>query len=278
MFTIRWIKNYKYQIKKQGVIILDTSELFWNASVEEMKNGYIYDSKSGSYICLICGKHFEDGIIYQEDKVFYEAKKYIEVHIKKEHSSMFEYLLNINKKYTGLTDHQKALLLSLKKGLTDKEIASDFGQTSPSTIRNHRFKLREREKQAKVFLAIMSSISEKQTDINTKSDNSKLIEIHKNATMIDDRYAITEDERTKTLETYFNSDGSLKRFPTKEKKKIVVLQHIAHCFNANKKYTEKEVNTILSRIFDDFATIRRYLIEYGFMERYDDCSYYWINS
>ena len=254
------------------MIILDISKLFWNASIEEIKNGYVYDSVSDSYICLICGKHFENGIIYSEDNVFYEAKKYIEVHIKKEHSSMFEYLLNMNKKYTGLTDHQKDLLISLKKGLNDKEIASSFGQTSPSTIRNHRFKLREREKQAKVFLAIMASVSEKQ------ADDSKLIDIHKNATMIDDRYAITEEEKSKTLETYFNPDGSLKSFPTKEMKKIIVLQHIACSFNANKKYTEKEINTILSRIFDDFATIRRYLIEYGFMERYDDCSYYWIKS
>lgn len=257
---------------------MDISELFWNASVDEIKNGYIYDKVSDSYICLICGRQFENGIVYQENNVFYEAKKYTEVHIKKEHSSMFQYLLNMNKKYTGLTDHQKELLALLEKGLNDKDIASSFGETSPTTIRNHRFKLREREKQAKIFLAIMSSLSNKKTALLAKSDDSKLIEIHKNAKMVDDRYAITEEEKIKITETYFNADGSLKTFPTKEKKKIVVLQHIAGTFNSGKKYTEKEINAILSGIFNDFATIRRYLIEYGFMERYDDCSYYWIKA
>lgn len=256
---------------------MDTSELFWNASVEEMKNGYIYDPLSDSYICLICGKHFEKGIIYPEDNIFYEAKKYIEVHIKKEHSSMFEYLINVNKKYTGLTDHQKELLLLLKKGLNDKDIAASFGETSPSTIRNHRFKLREREKQAKIFMAIMSSLSDGKSSEKLKDDNKKLVEIHDNATMVDDRYAITAEEKAKTLETYFNADGSLKSFPTKEKKKIIILQRIIGSFSKNKKYTETEVNTILSTFFGDFATIRRYLIEYGFMGRLDDCSYYWVN-
>lgn len=179
----------KFQIKGAGVI-LDTSELFWNASIEEIKNGYIYDSVSDSYICLICGKSFENGIIYPENNIFYEAKKYIELHIKKEHSSMFEYLLNMNKKYTGLTDHQKELLLLLKSGLNDKEIASSFGETSPSTIRNHRFKLREREKQAKIFLAIMSSLSDEKPSEPLKASNSKLVEVHKNATIIDDRYDV----------------------------------------------------------------------------------------
>lgn len=257
---------------------MDTSELFWNASIEEMKNGYIYDSVSDSYICLICGKSFKNGIIYPEGNVLYEVKKYIEVHIKSEHSSMFQYLLNMNKKYTGLTDHQKDLLMLIKSDLNDKEIASHYGETSPSTIRNHRFKLREREKQAKIFLAIMASLSDEKACTPRAIDTSKLVAVHKNATMVDDRYAITEEEKTKIIETYFNADSSLKSFPTKEKRKIVVLQHIANTFKSDKKYKEKEVNTILSRIFDDFATIRRYLIEYGFMERYDDCSYYWIKE
>ncbi|MFR2551837.1 MAG: DUF2087 domain-containing protein [Clostridioides difficile] len=38
-------------------------------------------------------------------------------------------------------------------------------------------------------------------------------------------------------------------------------------FERGKKYSEKEVNQILESIYDDFATIRRYLIEYGFMSR-----------
>ena len=44
----------------------------------------------------------------------------------------------------------------------------------------------------------------------------------------------------------------------------------------NKEYKEMEVNKIIKPIFDDFVTVRRYLIEYGFMERAKDCSRYWV--
>ncbi|WP_236719720.1 DUF2087 domain-containing protein [Neobacillus mesonae] len=33
---------------------------------------------------------------------------------------------------------------------------------------------------------------------------------------------------------------------------------------------------MLKSIYADFATIRRYLIEYGFMDRSKDCMKYWV--
>ena len=68
----------------------------------------------------------------------------------------------------------------------------------------------------------------------------------------------------------------LSTFPSKEKRKIIVLQHILTRFDRNKKYSEKEINEVLKSIYQDFATIRRYLIEYGFMERSKDCMEYWV--
>lgn len=38
---------------------------------------------------------------------------------------------------------------------------------------------------------------------------------------------------------------------------------------------EREVNEILKGIYPDFASLRRYLIEYGFFERTRDGSAYW---
>ena len=46
-------------------------------------------------------------------------------------------------------------------------------------------------------------------------------------------------------------------------------------FEPGRTYTEKEVNGILRDIFDDYVTLRRYLIEYGFLERTRDCRTYW---
>lgn len=57
-----------------------------------------------------------------------------------------------------------------------------------------------------------------------------------------------------------------------------MLQHILTRFTPNRQYTEIEVNTLLKSIYTDFATIRRYLIEYGFMERSKDCTEYWVKQ
>lgn len=250
----------------------DLSELFWDSSIEEIKKGYVYDADSKNYICLICGKSFAKGIIYSEDGIFYEAEKMAEVHLSTAHSSMFEYLLNMNKKYTGLTDHQKKLLNYFYQGYTDSQIVQELEGGSQSTIRNHRFTLKEKEKQAKVFLAIMELLGGK------TAKKQSFISIHRSAKMVDERYAITEQENEKILNTYFKEglEGPLSEFPLKEKRKVAILRHLVKKFQRDKKYTEKEVNDILKPIYDDYVILRRYLIEYGFMERNRDGSCYWL--
>jgi len=47
-------------------------------------------------------------------------------------------------------------------------------------------------------------------------------------------------------------------------------------FDSSEKYTEKEVNQILESVYPDFVTLRRYLIEYGFLDRTADGSKYWV--
>ncbi|MBA4536678.1 DUF2087 domain-containing protein [Bacillus aquiflavi] len=252
-------------------------DLFWNATVEELANGYAFDPVTEKYICLFCNKHFEAGIVYPVDNALYEARKAIIHHIEESHSSTFEQLLNMNKKYTGLSDHQKELLQYFKQGLNDKDIVKKLNVGSTSTIRNHRFKFKEKEKQAKIFLAIMMQLSK---SAGKKKDKEEFIHFHKEAKMVDERYAITHEEREKILSTYFKQglDGSLANFPSKEKRKIVILQHIISRFDSDKVYSEKEVNDILQPIYHDYATIRRYLIEYGFMKRNKECTQYWINK
>lgn len=106
----------------------------------------------------------------------------------------------------------------------------------------------------------------------------QLIHFHKEAKMVDDRYAITEAEKKQVLSTYFKQgiEGPLDIFPSMEKRKVIVLQNIISRFERNKIYTEKEVNEILKSIYSDYVTIRRYLIEYGFMHRSKDCTTYWL--
>ena len=103
-------------------------------------------------------------------------------------------------------------------------------------------------------------------------------EVHNGATMVDERYMVTAEECEKIISTYFETSSPLvlKLLPPKEKKKLVILRVISEQFEKDRRYSETEVNQILKLIHEDYATIRRYLIEYGFMERTSDCRVYWL--
>jgi hypothetical protein len=186
---------------------------------------------------------------------------------------MFNYLLDLDKKLTGLSERQKMILTCLYDDLDDRGIAQKLAIGSSSTIRNHRYQLRQKEKQARVFCAIMNCLKHK-----AKQGRDNFIEIHRRASMIDARYAITEEERVKFLKQYFpyGLEGELKEFPKKQKRKLIILNHIIKRFAIDRDYTEREVNEILISVYPDYVTIRRYLIEYGFMERVPDGSRYWV--
>lgn len=247
-------------------------------SLEEIKNGYTYNSRTESYICSICGREFENGEIFEAECRYFDAAKMIRLHIRKEHPDMLEILASGDKKYTGITDNQKELLLMMHAGLTDNEIAKKSG-LAPATIRHQRFVFREKAKQAKMFLSIYElALQGVEKGKTVQSERDEIIDVHKGAKMIDDRYFVTKAEEEQIQASMFSSLSPLrlKAFSPKEKKKIVILRKISEQFERNRRYSEKEVNGILKEIFEDFATIRRYLIEYGFMERTKDCKEYWM--
>lgn len=56
-------------------------------------------------------------------------------------------------------------------------------------------------------------------------------------------------------------------FPRKMRKKVQVFQRVANQFEFGKEYTEKEVNQRLREIYEDYALLRRYLVDYQYLER-----------
>lgn len=251
---------------------MQVAELFWEAPLDDLKKGFTFREEEACYICLACGERFEQGVVYPLNGKLYEAGKFAQLHVTETHGSMFEFLLGLDKKLTGLTDLQKKLLQMFDEGLTDQEIVTEMDGGSTSTIRNHRFALRERMKQAKVFLAIMELSNER------TNRQQRLITPHRTATMVDQRYAITQQENDDILRTYFKEglNGPLSEFPRKEKRKIAILRHLARQFKDGRSYTEKEVNAMLKARYSDYVTLRRYLIEYGFLDREADGSRYWV--
>ncbi|KHD86237.1 DUF2087 domain-containing protein [Heyndrickxia ginsengihumi] len=251
---------------------MEISDMFWNASIAELKQGYV--EQPTSYICLLCGEKIEKGIIYPEGNVLYEAERYMRLHIKNAHQSVFEYIIGLDKKLTGLTEHQNRLLRLFYQGKSDKEVQTELGIGSASTIRHHRFALKEKERQAKVFLAIMELLKEKDQYAPA------FIPPHQTAKMLDARYAITEEEQQKTIKKFLPDgiSGRLKRFPPKEKQRLIVLREMAKRFKQDVVYTEQEVNEMLKEMYEDYVMVRRYLIEYGFLDRKSDGSQYWLKK
>lgn len=256
----------------EGVFMIDC----FLQTADEIKSGISYDSDNKSYTCLICGKTFEDGEVYPAGGRFFTAPRAAELHIQSEHGEMFDRLISYDKKYTGLTENQTELLKLIHEGLSDKEIAQKFG-TAAATVRHQRFILREKAKQAKLYLSIFELADSSAGGKKKKDTSEEFIEMQSNAKMVDDRYFITKAEEDKIITAVFSSTNPLKLkvFSSKEKKKIVILKKIASQFEPDRKYSEKEVNAIIKDIYDDYATVRRYLIEYGFMARTNDCTEYW---
>ena len=254
---------------------IKSNELFWSATIDEVKKGYIEVEQE--YKCIICEETFQKGRIYEVKSELYDARKAADIHIEEAHSSMLEYLLGMNSDFTGVSDVQRELITLISTGLSDKEVAVKLG-VAASTVRNHRFKLREKEKQAKLFLAMMDLLSKNTNKKINKLEKEVICDAHKTATTLDDRYNTTDKEKNDVLKNYMDENKALKSYPAKEKKKIIVLAEIAKNFSKGKTYSEKEINRALKRIYEDYATIRRALIEYGFLERTNDCSSYWVKE
>ena len=66
---------------------------------------------------------------------------------------------------------------------------------------------------------------------------------------------------------YFKND-KLTMIPKKEKNKLLVLQIVLEMLKAKSlEFTERELNEAIKEIYSDYSLIRRYLVDYKFLER-----------
>jgi hypothetical protein len=77
----------------------------------------------------------------------------------------------------------------------------------------------------------------------------------------------------RVLGYFLDAEGRLHTIPTKQAKLLVVLDHLAQSFEPGVKYPEAQVNEILGAYHPDYAALRRYLVENGFLDRADNV--YW---
>lgn len=79
-------------------------------------------------------------------------------------------------------------------------------------------------------------------------------------------------EAAKVLRAFVR-DGRLVSIPAARSKRLVLLDRMAQDFEPGTRYTEKMVNLMLGRWYADTASLRRYLVDEGFLDRADGV--YW---
>ncbi len=84
---------------------------------------------------------------------------------------------------------------------------------------------------------------------------------------------MTNDEDERVLRVFVGADGRWARIPAKRSKRLVLLDRLAQQFEPGEVYSEPEVNARVRRCHDDYAAVRRHLVDEGFLDRRD--GYYW---
>jgi len=75
------------------------------------------------------------------------------------------------------------------------------------------------------------------------------------------------DASSATVLRAFLRGGRLTQIPAQHAKRLVVLDHISRVFDIGVRYPEREVNAMLRAFHPDYAALRRYLVEDGFLSR-----------
>lgn len=91
----------------------------------------------------------------------------------------------------------------------------------------------------------------------------------------DDEHAEEPDaERARVLRAFVR-DGRLVSIPANRAKRLHVLDVLVQVFEPGVRYTEKRVNLELGKWHADVSSLRRHLVDEGFLEREPDGRRYW---
>lgn len=88
-----------------------------------------------------------------------------------------------------------------------------------------------------------------------------------------DKNEVSPETRQQRVYRHYLDDERLRGVPDNDEELMIVLRWLADHFDPAGRYTEKEVNETLKRHYEDYATLRRYLVDFNFMQRAG--GYYW---
>lgn len=150
--------------------------------------------------------------------------------------------------------------------LSGRELSQRLGLTPP-TISHHMARLvaaglvtATPDAQRRLYALDASPLRDLARGVTPPPDSIEQISTPRTTTSTDDA------DRAKILRDFIN-DGRLRQIPAQRKKRVVVLRHLLERFVPDRDYPEREVNDLLRPAHDDVATLRRELVDYGFMTR-----------
>ncbi len=65
----------------------------------------------------------------------------------------------------------------------------------------------------------------------------------------------------------FTRDGRITSMPAKWSRKVVLMDRVAQTFEPGVAYDETQVDDMLRKWYDDWVTLRRYLVDTGMLTR-----------
>lgn len=141
------------------------------------------------------------------------------------------------------------------------ELADLLGLKAP-TVSHHLSKLKEAS-----LVTMRSSGTTHLYSLNFE----ELRGLSKRILTLDTMSAISEEVASdawerKILKDFFEGER-LKEIPSSRKKRDVILKFLASQFETEKEYPEKQVNQIIGKHHEDFATLRRELIGAQLLKR-----------
>lgn len=134
------------------------------------------------------------------------------------------------------------------------ELAEELALTAP-TISHHMRKL--------VDAGLVDAAAEAQSRIYTLRLAAFQVLARPSSSDLQHSPGTKDDAVTRA---YFDGPR-LRHLPAARKKRVSVLRRLLERFEPNRDYPEREVNDLLRLAHDDVATLRRELVDYGFMVR-----------
>jgi hypothetical protein len=77
--------------------------------------------------------------------------------------------------------------------------------------------------------------------------------------------AVARDVRLRA----FVRDGEIAIMPARQSRRRLLLNEVARAFEPGVRYDERTVSLFLARVFADYAALRRYMVDEGFLSRAD---------